>query len=233
MPIYHLHIPRTSGIYVKNFVVPQLNARSIKHFASNRTDIDTDFIKDCKYVSGHFGVMPISLIPDISVFTVLRDPVERFISYFNYTTGVNMPEDKLMEKLNAWLYGNDIQHNMQSKFLTGAMNVSKFNSGHRLKNASVDNGWWIEDFSLDINNIKRSLDNMYAYTMENYDSFKEDFNLALDNEFGFKIFQNNYKVNSTIKNSLPLTPDIINRIREINSIDQEVYDYVRTIKKRY
>jgi len=233
VPIYHLHIPRTSGIYVKNFVVPQLNARSIKHFASNRTDIDAAFIKDCKYVSGHFGVMPISEIPDISVFTMLRDPVERFISYFNYTTGVNMPEDKIMEKLNKWLYEEDIQHNMQSKFLTGSMNISKFNDGHRMKNASVDNGWWIEDFSLDINDIKKSLDGMYAYTMEDYDSFKEDFNLALDKEFGFNIFQNNYKVNSAIKKSLPITPDIINRIKEINSIDQEVYDYVRTIKKRY
>ena len=233
MPIYHLHIPRTSGIYVKNFVVPQLNARSIKHFSSNRTDIDLDIIQDCKYVSGHFGVMPTKHIEDLSVFTILRDPVERFISYFNYTTGVNMPEDKIMEKLDKWLYQEETQHNLQSKFLTGSINIDKFNSEHRVKNASVDNSWWIEDFSLNIDDIKKSLNTMSAYTMEDYGMFKEDFNLALDKEFGFNIFQNNYKVNSAIKKSLPITPDIINRIKEINSIDQEVYDYVKSIKKRY
>lgn len=233
MPIYHLHIPRTAGVYVKNFVVPQLNARSIKHFSSNRTDIDLNFIRDCKYVSGHFGLMPTDQIQDLSIFTILRDPVERFISYFNYTTGVNMPEDKVMEKLNRWLYEEDTQHNLQSKFLTGSINVSKFNSQHKTKNASVDNAWWIEDFSLKLDDIKESLDRMSAYTMEDYESFKSDFNVSLEKEFGFKVFQNNYKVNSVIKNSIRLTPDIIDRIREVNSIDQEVYDYVRSIKKRY
>jgi len=177
--------------------------------------------------------MPVPLMDNVSVFTLLRDPVERFISYFKYTTGVNMPVDQVMAKLNRWLYEDDIQHNMQSKFLTGSMNVEKFNNGYRIKNASVENGWWIENFSLNIDDIKKSLDSIYAYTMEDHDVFKYDFNKALKEKFDFEVFQNNYKVNSSISGELPLTNDILNRIREVNSIDQEVYDYVKATQKRY
>jgi len=231
VPIYHLHIPRTSGIYVKNFVVPHLHSRSIKHFCSNISYIDLEFIKDCQYVSGHFGLMPISQIPNLSVFTLLRDPVERFISYFNYTTKITTPEKIIMAKLNKWLYEDDTQHNLQSKFLTGSINVSKFNDSYMIKNAPVHNGWWIEDFSLNIDDIKKSLDNINAYTMEDHNTFKENFNASLNKEFGFKIFQNDYKVNSSKKNIMPISSDIMNRIKEVNSIDQQVYDYVRNNKK--
>lgn len=233
MSLYHLHIPRTSGIYIKNFIVPNLNTRGIPHFASNRTDIDENVIKSSQFVIGHFGKMPISLMDNPTVFTLLRDPVERFLSYFKYTTGVNLPKDVVMNKLHYWLYESDIQHNMQSKFLTGSMNIDKFNNSHRYHNASVDNGWWIEDYSLSIDDIKSSLDSMYSYTMDKHDIFKEDFNKALNKEFGFSIFQNNYKANEHLKRELDLSNSIINRIKEVNSIDQEVYEYVRSIKKRY
>jgi hypothetical protein len=232
VPIYHLHIPRTSGLYIKNFVVPQLHSKSIQHFCSNRSEINLGFIRGCKYISGHFGVMPISEIPNLSVFTLLRDPVERFISYFNSTTKVDMPKKDVMDKLNNWLYEEDTQHNLQSKFLTGSTNILKFHEGYKeSKNASVDHGWWIEDFSLNINDIKKSLDKMNAYTMEDFDLFKKDFNESLYKEFKFKIFQNNYKVNSSTKNIMPITNDIIDRIKEVNSIDQQVYDYVNTINR--
>jgi hypothetical protein len=212
--------------------VPQLHARSIKHFCSIRSDIDLDFIKDCKYVSGHLGVMPISQIPNLSVFTLLRDPVERFISYFNSTIKIDMPQQDVIDKLNHWLYEEDTQHNLQSKFLTGSTNIVKFNEGYKeKKNAAIDHGWWIEDFSLNIDDIKRSLSNMNAYTMEDHDLFKKDFNVSLDKEFGFKIFQNNYKVNLSTKNIIPITNDIIDKIKEVNSIDQQAYDYVKAINK--
>ena len=176
--------------------------------------------------------MPISEIPNLSVFTLLRDPVERFISYFNSTTKVDMPKKDVMDKLNNWLYEEDTQHNLQSKFLTGSTNILKFHEGYKeSKNASVDHGWWIEDFSLNINDIKKSLDKMNAYTMEDFDLFKKDFNESLYKEFKFKIFQNNYKVNSSTKNIMPITNDIIDRIKEVNSIDQQVYDYVNTINR--
>jgi hypothetical protein len=233
MSIYHLHIPRTSGIYVKNFVVPYLITNGVPHFASNRSDIDPDVIAKSKFVTGHFGITPIELMDSPSVFTILRDPVEQFMSYFRYTTGIKMPEERVREKLNRWLYEEDIQHNMQSKFLTGSINIDKFNSMHREHNASVESNWFIENWSLEVKDIKDSLARMNAYTMENREAFKNDLNEKLKEELGFSTFTHNYKMNSNMNTGVEFTQSDINRIKEINSIDQEIYEYVKSIEKRY
>jgi hypothetical protein len=60
--IYHLHIPRTSGIYIKNNVIPHLISNGVEHFISNRSRIDVEKIKQSKFVGGHFGLMPLDYI---------------------------------------------------------------------------------------------------------------------------------------------------------------------------
>ena len=86
MSIYHLHIPRTLGIYIKNNVLPHLITGGVPHFVSNRTSINTENIKNSKFVGGHFGLMPLKYMNNPEVFCIVRDPIDRFISYFNYTT---------------------------------------------------------------------------------------------------------------------------------------------------
>lgn len=235
MGVYHLHIPRTSGVYIRNFVMPHLLSKKIDHFASNRSDIDVEHIAKCEYVSGHFGLMPLKHMDNPVVFSLVRDPVERFISYFKYTTGINRTYEENMEKLDNWLYGeqSEIQSNLQSKFLTGSMNVDEFNSRFREKHKAVTSGWFIEDYSLNMADIKQNIDNFYVYPMTRHDEFKEDFNKCLDETFGFKIFKHNDKANSSHEIKVDFTPDRVSRIEELNSVDIEMYDYVRSIKKRY
>ena len=130
MSIYHLHIPRTSGIYVKQNVLPHLITNKVEHFVSNRTSIDKNKIKNSEFVGGHFGLMPLNYMQYPETFCIVRHPVERFISYFKYTTAgqIRLGID-YQEKLYDWLYGSqsEIQSNSQSKFLTGKMNIEKFN----------------------------------------------------------------------------------------------------------
>ena len=233
--IYHLHIPRTSGIYIKNNVIPHLISNGVKHFISNRTKIDTDHIKESQFVGGHFGLMPLDYMENPEVFTIIRNPVERFISYFKYTTGPIRAGIEAEEKLERWLYGDEsgVQSNLQSKFLTGKINIEKFNSRVGMMQDAVNNQWYLEGFSLELKDILSNVDKFKCYTMEELDLFKEDLNRSLKNNFNFSTFKHSDKANSSYDVGINFTKSHIERIKELNSIDLEVYEYVQKIKKEY
>ena len=235
MSIYHLHIPRTSGVYVKYNVLPNLIINKIPHFISNRTTIDPEKISNSKFVGGHFGLMPLRYMENPKVFCIVRNPVERFISYFNYTTGLIRAGQEAENKLEEWLYGDqsDIQSNSQSKFLTGSMNIDKFNAGINLFQRSVNNNWFIEDYTLDLNKIYENIDKFYCYTLDHHGLFLDDMNKALQDQFNFTTFKNLDKANTSPDTGVVFTKKHIDRIIELNSIDMEVYEYVKNIKKRY
>ena len=234
IPIYHLHIPRTSGSYTKNNVLPHLILNGVEHFVSNRTKIDHSQIKKSQFVGGHFGLMPLDYMDNPEVFTIVRDPVERFISYFNYTTPLNMRGKMAEEKLEEWLYGDQskIQSNAQSKFLTGKMNIEKFNNCLGRYDA-VLNQWFIEGYSLDLKDIILNVDKFKAYTLEEIDLFKLDMNRSLKNNFNFSTFKHSDKANSSYDVGINFTKSRIERIKDLNSIDLEVYEYVKQIKKEF
>lgn len=235
LSIYHLHIPRTAGIYVKNNILPHLITGGIDHFVSNRTYISTEQIKRSRFVGGHFGLMPLKHMNDPAVFCLVRDPVDRLISYFKYTTGPIRAGKEAEEKLESWLYGeqSQVQSNLQSKFLTGSMNIDKFNQGVTQLQGIVGRGWDIEDYSLDMDDIKANIDRFYCYTMDNVAHFKEDLNKALMAKFGFTTFKRDYKANESYDVGVVFTKKHRDRIIDLNSIDMEMYEYVRATKKRY
>lgn len=234
MSIYHLHIPRTSGVHVRNNVVPHMLSNNVDHFASNRTKIDIDKISKSKFVSGHFGRMPIKFMSDPTVFCLLRDPIERFISYFKYTTGYITSKQDAQNNLDMWLYGEQSykQSNLQSKFLTGQTNIHEFNRNIGNFDAYINNTWHLEGYSLDINKIKESIDEMHIYTMENYNKFINDFNIELKKQFNFTSFEYNEKANESPSIKIEISKADRERIMELNLIDYEVYDHVRSNEKK-
>ena len=235
MSIYHLHIPRTSGIYIKNNVIPHLISNGVEHCISNRNKIDVEKIKKSRFVGGHFGLMPLDYMDSPEIFTIVRDPVERFISYFKYTTGPIRAGKEAEEKLDRWLYGEEceMQSNLQSKFLTGKLNIEKFNQDILQFQNTVSSGWYLEGYKLDIKNVISSLEKMKAYTLEELDLFKIDLNKSLLKQFGFSTFKHSDKANSSYDIGIKFDKRHINRIQEINLLDMEVYEYVQKIKKEY
>jgi hypothetical protein len=233
--IYHLHIPRTSGIYIKNNVIPHLISNGVEHCISNRNKIDVEKIKKSRFVGGHFGLMPLDYMDSPEIFTIVRDPVERFISYFKYTTGPIRAGKEAEEKLDRWLYGEEceMQSNLQSKFLTGKLNIEKFNQDILQFQNTVSSGWYLEGYKLDIKNVISSLEKMKAYTLEELDLFKIDLNKSLLKQFGFSTFKHSDKANSSYDIGIKFDKRHINRIQEINLLDMEVYEYVQKIKKEY
>lgn len=235
MSIYHLHIPRTSGVYIRNNVVPDLMSKGIEHFASNRTKIDVNQISKSKFVIGHFGRMPLKYMDSPKVFCLLRDPVERYISYFKYNTGFITDQSRAEENLDQWLHKEQskIQGNLQSKFLTGSTNIDLFNSYIGVSgDAFIDNIWHLENYSLDIDKIKESISNINIYTMENYDKFKFDFSEEVKKQFGFNAFKYNDKSNESPRIKVKIDESHKKIIKSLNEIDCEIYDYVRKTEKK-
>ena len=236
MSIYHLHIPRTSGIYVKNNIIPHLITNNIKHFVSNRTIIDKNKISESYFVGGHFGLMPLNYMDNPEVFCIIRNPIDRFISYFNYTTaGQVRSNNDYIDKLEEWLYGEqaDIQSNSQSKFLTGSLNIDKFNKNIRVFQEAVKHNWFIEDYSLNLDKILENVDRFFCYSMDRSNEFTEDLNKALFKFFNFQTFKYKDKANASIDLGIKIDKKHYDRILELNEIDMEVYRYVQKSKKRY
>ena len=234
MSIYHLHIPRTSGVYIRNNMVPDLIAKDIPHFASNRTRIDTEHIKKSKFVIGHFGRMPLKYMDSPKVFCLLRDPVERYVSYFKYNTGYITSKESAENNLEQWLYReqSEIQGNLQSKFLTGSTDINLFNSYIGVSSESyIDNIWHLQDYSLDIDKIKESIADINVYTMENYDKFKFDFSEEVKKQFGLNAFKYFDKSNQSPSIKAEINESHLKRIKELNEVDCEIYEYVRKTEK--
>ena len=235
MSIYHLHIPRTSGIYVKQNILPHLITNKIKHFVSNRTFIDIKKIETSEFVGGHFGLMPLDYMNKPTVFSIIRHPLDRFISYFKYTTGLIRSKKEIEEKIESWLHGEqaEIQSNSQAKFLTGKMNIDKFNKNINFFQSSVNNNWFIENYSLDLNDIIDNINNFYCYSMDNHNLFLEDLNKALKKEFNFTTFYHKDKANRSPEIEFSLNKKQVDRVLELNQIDMEIYEYVQKSKKRF
>lgn len=229
MQIYHLHIPRTGGVGIRDSIIPTLISNNKKVFASNRSVIDPFSFQNTDFISGHFSRTPIDYMKDPEIFTVVREPVSRWISYFKYTTGVHRTDNDIKEKLENWLYGeqSEIQSNMQSKMLTGVLDIEKFNSGANVFKYKVDNGWFVKDYNLDYEHIINTINSYRIYSFDKINNFIFDVASTFKKQFNVDV-KIPRKTNECRNIDLHLTKSQINKIKELNQIDTEIYEYVKS-----
>ena len=214
--IYHLHIPRTAGVFLRNHLLQEFQGK--ESFATHYDPIDKNSLMEKYYVGGHFGTSPILHMENPLVFTVLRNPIDRFISYAKYTRSFFQKDS--MDEL---IYGehSQLHENTQTKFITNNIDIDRYNI-NLVNPETIQNNWFIgQKESFD--SAKYFIDNNVVVTLEDIHKLPEI--------LGIEKFKNMSKVNET-RSLSGVTKEQYDKIVSMNELDLEVYQYAKT-KKNY
>ena len=225
--INHIHIPRCSGIYIKTHIVNDLKTKGIPYFASNHSEIFPYKFEGKNFISGHFGLTPLKYRKDLINIALVRDPVDRYISNFIYMNS-SFKGAHLEAHLEKWM-DNDKQFNLQAKSLSKNINEALYNSKDHGVERAID-GWCFEEGPIDINSVKSFIDSIHLIdTIDNHNSFISKLNELCFQVYGFYSFSNKNKINDNFK-SFEISKSVRNKIEDLNSLDMEVYEYVKSTR---
>lgn len=230
--IYHSHIPRTGGTFVKTHLKNEFANKG--YLSNHNTELNKDIISNSYYVAGHWGNYPIQYMKNPLVFTILRNPVDRFLSTIKYTKFM-FPEISSEELLDYWLYDpsmSELNSNTQFKFLTGTIDVDSYNDvvknspffiqGKMLqKKPMIENNWFINNNEKTKEDAFKFIDSHHIFFIEDIDGIISGLPKLLNvNPFLFK-----NPINQSSPTDFKISNSQYERIIELNSIDLEIYDY--------
>ena len=207
--LYFLHIPKTAGKYISKNIKKSLDDYSISSYISTSYPNSMSFQK-ASYVSMHAGTYPLIKNPTLDVATILRNPIDARVSYFNFVYNrflYNRKEyieiNSVYEKLKFYLFEDknmESHNNFQSRFLCNPADEKSFNiSEFYLKNViemmssftknkkAFD--WFVKDHNtseknvfLSLNNFKivNTLDNIHLFTNNIQNWFMENYNIMIE-----------------------------------------------------
>ena len=188
------------------------------------------------FISGHLGNYPNHTINDLKAFTILRDPVDRFISWFFFMYENSRPLQELEVIFQEWLYNPEIYpylSDMQTKFLTGTVDEEGFNSTKNIMDKTM-NEWFLKDYSFDESIMQYKVDSISCYTVENRGVLLDDLIRYMGQTYGFvPNFQHrNMMFNSSTSKRFHITDKMIDRIKELNQNDILLYEMVKKSKPK-
>jgi hypothetical protein len=105
--LYHLHIPRTSGFGIASALERTFSQQGHGlHKPTQEAIFSEETYAHYPYISGHFAKNPIvNNVDDFEVFSIVRDPVEHYLSiaaYVSSSTDFEMSN----EYMDEFMYGN-------------------------------------------------------------------------------------------------------------------------------
>jgi hypothetical protein len=193
-------------------VAPQLFAHVLLERWSERRD-------QIRVVTGHFPLCTIDLLnADFAVFTVLRDPVERTLSYLRHHRNTTAADG----------------HLSLEEIYEDPARFRPFIENHMVKMLSLraeemDNGM-MTVVDLDkgrLRTAKKALRGMAAFGLQEE---LEGFAQRLERRFGWTLGP---PVHENVTERTDVPPSFRTRIAEDNLLDMELYDYVRKhLRKR-
>jgi hypothetical protein len=235
--IYFLHIPRTSGSAVISSIAESFS--DILRIGNYETgmQIHNDQKKLCSYLSeakkfdyigDHFATMPYLYTENIDGFSLVRNPIERLISCFNF--------------FGPWDGSNSLIEFVAYKSYHPINDSMGFNGRPNMQCANLVNTILWEDKEAYLENTDLSFfdilkiikkQRMTLSTYENRNYMIKDLNFSLNS-----IKNTNIILNTELKirpkryfheESFYLIPDeIIEEIKALNALDYELYNYIKS-----
>jgi hypothetical protein len=238
--LYHLHIPRTSGFGISNALEKTFSQQGYGiHKPTQDVIFSEDTYVDFPYISGHFAKNPIANNRnDFEVFSIVRDPVEHYVSvaaYVSESTGFEMSN----EYMDEFMYGNitpfgvnelfSNSGNIQSKMMFCRIGLAE-KSFVSLRDDDVRNEKNIVFIEGDMPNedgIKESISSMNLFALPDRGIAIDWLEASVLKSHGFSLDKSIYNItNSSKKNGFK--PDIshIREIRRRSEIDLYLYGLV-------
>jgi len=144
MSTYHLHIPRTGGVFIREKIIKQLDSV----FSGHKNKLPSSF-SEYDHVSGHFSTTPIADVDQS--FAVVREPISLTFSYINYMRDSFYPTWSFDDLFYFYLETNKLESfvNINTKFLTGVTDVDLYNKNIEDLKSVAESSWYVKDYSLE------------------------------------------------------------------------------------
>lgn len=223
MSLYHMHVPRTSGVFIRNIIADRLNSEAM--ILGHGRPLKEQNFANAKFVSGHFGVEPLKYCQ--KAFSVIRDPNKLTFSYIKHIHARLKMTIPFEELLNIYLSPSEFSFavsNLITKFLTGTVDIEEYDKYYSNQIIMVDNCWFLKDHLTDHEDVISFIENknikIYIYESKNvYNSILSD-NLIDNTDVSA-----NKIVNNTAKTFDDLYNKYFNKIKELNNLDIAVYEH--------
>jgi hypothetical protein len=250
--IYHLHIPKTGGIYIVNnlrmsgfFDIENLSIYQGTEKA-NFDYLDYETIKLSNYIHGHFGIEPFNVINDLSSYTTLRNPINRVISHFSM---IHFPikASNIMKVFNEWVHNDDVDYmvknNLQARFLSNPLSKEYINKNYKDRfstDVSKDRDYWRSGFAIDTKEptykeSKHILNSISVIgRLEKIDTFMNNLYSFINDTFKINLEYNSYPEPRKHKRFSGLSkyiqknikPYEIKKLTDLNTIDMNLWESI-------
>ncbi len=220
-----IHIPKTAGNTIMQILFRQYGIENVIHVKNNQhafelKNFDKFKSHDFNWVTGHmaFGHHIQFDDPDkVIYFTMLREPVKRVISYYNY----------ILKQKGHYLHKTIVDNNLTLKqFVESGVDVHTENNQVRLLSDSIQvpHGECSKQL---LDKAKHNLENYFSVVGIN-EMFDESLLLAKE-FYGWKLPLYTYEnVNKKYKKpTTEIDEDTINTIKKYNSLDIELYEWAK------